>query len=215
MEFDFDREDRKPFIKKIAKEVAIWAALIVLVITLAYFFVAYAIERTTVIGDSMNTTLADKDKLIINKFVYHFTDPKRFDIIVFKQNGKEHSYYNIKRIIGLPGETIFIQDGTIYINDNLLEEDINVELMNNGGLADETITLENNEYFVLGDNRNNSEDSRFANIGNVVKEDIVGKLWISLNSFNFVNQLNKKSNAPSPETQSPTATSNTLEKEEK
>ena len=129
------------------------------------------------------------DEILINKFAYRFTEPKRFDIIVFKQNGKEHSFYNIKRVVGLPGETISIKDGSVYINGEAIDEKIDVPPMTTAGVAEDKLKLDDNEFFVLGDNRNNSEDSRFTSLGNVVKEDIIGKAWIRLNSFNFVNQL--------------------------
>lgn len=143
------------------------------------------------IGISMENTLYDGDPIIINKFSYRFTEPKRFDVIVFKQSGREHNFYNIKRIIGLPGERVQIMDGSIYINGELIEEKINVEPMVNFGLANEEILLEENEYFVLGDNRNNSEDSRFASIGNVRQEEIIGKAILRLSPFNFVSKLNQ------------------------
>jgi signal peptidase I len=192
MQFDFDKESKKPIIKKIIFEIIIWSIEIIAVITLAYFLVHYAIERTTMIGDSMSTTLVEQDKIIINKFSYRFSEPKRYDIIVFKQSGKEHSYLNIKRIIGLPGETIQIENSAIYINGTVIVEPIVTEIMKNSGLAAEEILLDENEYFVLGDNRNNSEDSRFANIGNILYNDIIGKAWIRTNDFNFVSKINVK-----------------------
>lgn len=193
-DFDFERESRKPAVIKILIEIFIWAAQIAAVIFLAYFIIYYCVEKTTVIGSSMENTLSANDQIIINKFIYRISDPKRFDVIVFKQSGKEHSFYNIKRIIGLPGETIQIRDGAVYINGEELEEIIEVEEMINYGLAAEEIVLEENEYFVLGDNRNNSEDSRFASIGNITREEIIGKAFLRLSPFNFVNKLNLKDN---------------------
>ncbi len=190
MYYDFDRESKKPMVMKIFIKSLIWAAQIAAVIFLAYFIVNYALERTTMVGISMETTLSDKDHIIINKFSYHFTDPKRFDVIVFKKSGKEHSYYDIKRIIALPGERMQIQDGIIYINGEATHEVVNVEPMGNYGLAAEEILLEENEYFVLGDNRNNSEDSRFASVGMIRREEIIGKAFLRTSPFNFVNKLN-------------------------
>lgn len=192
MPLNFDRESRKPTIMKIGIEIFIWAAQIAAVIFLAYFIVYYCIEKTNVIGSSMEKTLFAGDPIIIDKFSYRLTDPKRFDVIVFKQGGDEHSYYNIKRIIGLPGETVIIKDGIIYINGEILEDIVNVDEMANYGLAAEEILLEDNEYFVLGDNRNYSEDSRFANIGNITRDEIIGKAVIRLSPFNFVSKLNLK-----------------------
>ena len=177
--------------QQLIKEVIVWSVEIILVILLAYFITAFGVEKTTMVGSSMEGTLKNEDKLMINKMIYRFTAPKRFDIIVFKNTGKEHSYYTVRRIVGLPGETIQIKDGKIYINGEVLEEEINVEKILNGGLAKEAILLEENEYFVLGDNRNGSEDSRFANVGNITKDMIVGKAWVRLNPFNFVHMLNK------------------------
>ncbi len=190
MEFEFEKESKKPVIMKILIEVFIWAAQIAAVIFLAYFIVYYCIEKTNVIGNSMNNTLAANEPIIINKFSYRLSDPKRFDVIVFKQSGKEHSFYNIKRIIGLPGETILMEDDKIYVNGEVLDDIVKVEPMINYGLAGEEIVLEENEYFVLGDNRNNSEDSRFASIGNITRDDIIGKAFIRLSPFNFVSKLN-------------------------
>jgi len=192
MEFDFDRESKKPLVKKIVKEIIILGVEVALVIALAYGIIQFAVEKSAMIGSSMEVTLSDGDDVIINKISYYFHDPQRFDVVVFKQSGKEHSYYNIKRIIGLPGEIVQIKDGQVYINNERLDEPVNVDVMEIGGLAEEPITLEENEYFVLGDNRNNSEDSRFANIGNIVLQDIVGKVWVKLEPFNFVNKINMK-----------------------
>ncbi len=192
MDFNFEKESKKPLIKKIIIQTLIWIVEIVFVILLAYFLVHFAVERTTMMGDSMQITLQNNDKIIVNKFSYRFTKPKRFDVIVFKQSDKEHSYLNIKRIIGLPGETIQIDEGSIYIDGKKITEPMVTEEINNNGLAAEEIKLEENEYFVLGDNRNNSEDSRFANIGNILFDDIVGKAWIRTNHFNFVNKINIK-----------------------
>jgi len=192
LDFDFEGESNKPSIKRILLEVFIWVAQIAAVIFLAYIIVYYCVEKTNVIGSSMESTLAANDPIIINKFAYRISDPKRFDVIVFKQSGREHSFYNIKRIIGLPGETVLIKDGNIYINGEMIEEYSIVEPMINYGLAGEEISLEDNEYFVLGDNRNNSEDSRFASIGNITRDEIIGKAAIRLSPFNFISKLNLK-----------------------
>lgn len=192
MDFDFDKESKRPLVMRILIEIFIWAAQIAAVIFLAYFIIYYALEKTEMPGISMESTLSDGDPIIINKLSYRFSNPKRFDVIVFKQTGKEHSYYNVKRIIALPGETIQIKDGIIYINDEPIEDMVNADEMKNYGLADEAITLEENEYFVLGDNRNNSEDSRFASVGMIRREEIIGKAFIRLKPFNFISKLNLK-----------------------
>ncbi|MBS5931781.1 MAG: signal peptidase I [Clostridiales bacterium] len=201
MKYNFDSDDTNAKRKKIIKEVIIWVVEIIAVILLAYFLVEYAVEKTTVVGESMETTLQEGDKIVINKLAYRFSKPKRFDVIVFKQSGKEHSYYDIKRIIGLPGETVQIKDGVVYINDEPIKEKSAVDVIKNPGLSVEPILLEDKEYFVLGDNRNLSEDSRFANIGNVVFDDIIGKAWIRLKPFNFVNELNPAINTTEEDSQ--------------
>lgn len=183
---------KRPKIMKIIRSILLWILGCALMIGLAYLIIEYAMEKTTMMGNSMNTTLNDGDKIIINKIVYWRNDPKRYDVIVFKQSGEEHDYYNIKRVIGIPGDTIEIVSGYIYINGEKYEEEITLEPMHLAGLAAEPIELQANEYFVLGDNRNNSEDSRFANIGLIVREDIVGKAWLRLSPFSIIDKINKK-----------------------
>lgn len=192
MYFDFEKDSKRLHIRKILIQTAIWIAEIAAVILLAFFIVYYALEKTEMVGISMENTMKDGDSIIINKFSYRFAKPKRFDVIVFKQSGNEHSYYHIKRVIGLPGETVQIKGGQIYINGNIQQDIVKTDKINNNGLAEEPIKLEDNEYFVLGDNRNNSEDSRFASIGMIRVGDIIGKAFIRLKPFNFVNKLNLK-----------------------
>ena len=111
------------------------------------------------------------------------TDPKPNDLIVFLPNGNEKSHYYVKRVIAVPGDTVQIKSGAVYVNGELFEEEVDVSAMEEAGLAADEIKLEEDEYFVLGDNRNNSEDSRYANIGNVKKEYMIGKAWFVVSPF--------------------------------
>ena len=182
---------KRPKYKKFFKSLLLWIIEIVLVILAAYLLIEYAVEKTTMMGVSMNTTLNDGDKIIINKLAYLRSDPERNDVIVFNQSKQGHGYHNIKRVIGLPGETVEIVNGEVYIDGSKLREAIPVEEMRVAGLADQAILLGENEFFVLGDNRNYSEDSRFANIGIVVKKDIVGKAWVRLEPFSIIDKINR------------------------
>ena len=156
-------------------EIILYFALVACITFLIIHFVG---QRTVVNGVSMQPTLSDGDNLIVDKLSYRFHDPDRFDIIVFPQ---EDGRYFIKRIIGLPGESVRIdEDGFIYINGEKLQESYGKEVMRDPGLAKDGIQLGADEYFVLGDNRNNSEDSRYGDIGRVNKKYITGKLWFQI-----------------------------------
>ena len=157
--------------------------LAVLVLTL--LLVKYVGQRTVVIGQSMERTLFDGDNLIVDKISYRFRDPERFEVVVFPYLYEEKTYY-IKRVIGLPGETVRIEDGTIYINGVPLNENYGVEKIKNPGRASEEIVLGEDEYFVMGDNRNNSKDSRDPSVGNVKKSDLIGRAWLRLFPFDSI-----------------------------
>ena len=125
----------------------------------------------------MEPTLYSGDKVLVNKMIYIVKSPDYGDLVVFKPNGNENSHYHIKRVVGLPGDTLVIEDGRIFIDGELLDEEIQAEKMLEAGVAETEVVLGEDEYFVLGDNRNSSEDSRNADIGNVKKVDILGKAW--------------------------------------
>ena len=184
------RIETTPTVRKIIKEIIIWLLLIVLTITASYFITTNVFVKTAVAGVSMEPTLMEGQVVIVNKIEYYLKSPKRNDVIVYKQSNREHSYYEIKRVIGLPGETVKIKNGMIYINDEVLKEKIKTETIENAGLAEEGIKLDDNEYFVLGDNRNDSEDSRFASVGNVLKNEILGKAVAIEKPFTLVDSLN-------------------------
>ncbi|RDY29083.1 signal peptidase I [Lachnotalea glycerini] len=149
------------------------------VLALAGLIVTFVGQRTMVSGSSMESTLSDKDNLIVDKITYRFSNPKRFDIIVFPFQYQKDTYY-IKRIIGLPGETVQIIDGDILINGEVLEETYGRERIESSGRASEPIILGDDEYFVMGDNRNASADSREPDVGNIKREDIIGRAWVRI-----------------------------------
>ena len=190
--YDYTHAERKERIIKICISVSIWVVSVVAVIALAWLLIRFSIEKTTVVDASMEPTLLEGDKIIIDTLTYRIRAPKRNEIIVFRQGDSEHSFYNIKRVIGLPGEKIRISEGVVYINGEIMEEFAKVDSMILPGLANYEIELGEDEFFVLGDSRNNSEDSRYATVGNVKRSEIVGRAWIRTNKFGFVNSLNKR-----------------------
>lgn len=160
---------------------------IVLVFGVSFLLTTYVGQRTRVNGESMYPTLHDDDNLIVDKVSYRFSDPRRYDIIVFPYRYKD--MYFIKRIIGLPGETVQILDGYVYIDGKKLDEHFCDEKNQNAALASDPITLGDDEYFVLGDNRNASEDSRFPDVGNVRRKEIIGRAWVRIWPFERAGSL--------------------------
>ena len=163
------------------KEIIKTVIYFLILLLIALFIVTFIGQRTVVDGRSMENTLMDKDNLIVDKISYRFKEPKRFDVIVFPYQKRN---YFIKRIIGLPGETVYIDDeGNIFINDVLLKENFGKERIIDPGIASHPIVLGENEYFVLGDNRNDSFDSRYYEVGNIKKENIIGRAWLRIYPF--------------------------------
>ncbi|MDD6491129.1 MAG: signal peptidase I [Firmicutes bacterium] len=161
--------------------------LVVLVLT--FLVVTYVGQRTQVIGSSMEPMLSDGDNLIVDKISYRFQEPQRFDIIVFPFQYEENTFY-IKRIIALPGETIYIDEsGQIFIDGEVLKESYGKEVIANPGRAYEPVTLGDDEYFVMGDNRNNSSDSRDPAVGNIHRDELIGKAWVRIWPLNKIGMI--------------------------
>lgn len=183
--YDRDEFDVKDFMSEVGQ----WALSILIVIILAYSLVTFGIQSVTMIGQSMEPALSNQDVVLINKRSYTFHNPKRYDIIAFKLKEDTESYFNIKRIIGLPGETVQIKNGHIFIDGKVLTDLPFEDLIMTEGIALDEITLGEEEYFVMGDNCNNSEDSRYVNIGNISKKEISGRVFFRIsprNNFGFV-----------------------------
>lgn len=165
--------------KSIFAELFEWIMYIIVIIALTSIVVQYVGQRTQVCGASMEPTLHDGDNLIVDKLSYRFNEPERYDIIVFPYKYEENTYY-IKRIIGLPGEAVQIVDGVVEINGKVLGENYGNEIMEYSGIATEKIILGPDEYFVLGDNRNHSSDSRDRSVGVLTRDQLLGKAWIRI-----------------------------------
>ncbi|MBD5550687.1 MAG: signal peptidase I [Lachnospiraceae bacterium] len=175
--------------KSVVKEILSTSVYLLCVLIATYLIIHYIGQRTEVQGSSMEPTLQDGDNLIVDKISYRLHDPQRFDIIVFPFQYEEETYY-IKRIIGMPGETVRIDwDGNIYINGEILQESYGREVIQNPGRAEEEILLGEDEYFVLGDNRNNSTDGRADLVGNIHREDIIGRAWVRIYPFEKAGKL--------------------------
>ena len=173
-----ERKVNKKLIKEIGQWI-FWGAVMVLVAFVAVF--CFGI-RTSVIGMSMEPTLYNSQEILIDRFSYFIVGPQRGDVVVFLPNGNENSHYYVKRVIGIPGDTISIQNGQVMIDGLPYEEDGIYDKMESGGIAETAITLGEDEYFVLGDNRNSSEDSRSSNVGIVMRDYIIGRAWFHLSA---------------------------------
>ena len=192
--------DLKEVIPQKAGKVTDWVTTVVIIafcIGIAYFLASfvttYVAHQTTVEGESMEPTLTDGDSVIIQRLSYYFVDPKRYDVVVFPvsyDDGTAKKTYYIKRVIGLPGETVQIIDGSVYINNEKLDDDVyGAAAINEAGIAENPLVLGENQYFVMGDNRNMSTDSRNSYVGLVNKNDIIGEAWLCtwpLNHFGGV-----------------------------
>lgn len=134
-------------------------------------------QSVTMQENSMEPTLQVGERFFVNRALYKVSSPKRDDIIVYKTSGSDDAALHIGRVIGLPGETVQLSNGNILINGEVYDENHDFPEISNAGVASSGISLESGEYFILGDNRNNSEDSRYGDIGNINKKYIVGKVW--------------------------------------
>ena len=185
---DFNRR-KKDVNFPLLKEIFSWIIEIAIVLMMAFVLVYFIGMRTSVVGQSMSETLENGDQILVNRFMYKVIGPKANDVIVFLPNGNEKSHYYVKRVIGVPGDTVQIKNGRIYVNGTEFTEKVDVASIEDTGLAADAVTLGDDEYFVLGDNRNNSEDSRYANIGNIKREYIIGKAWFVISTgdrFGFI-----------------------------
>jgi signal peptidase I len=179
-------EDRKSKKGSLVKELLIYAIIFVIGL---YIIPNFVLQRTIVKGDSMENTLHSKESLLVDKLSYNIGNPKRFDIVVFFPYGRDVDEYYVKRVIGLPGETIQIIGEDIYINGEVLEENYGKDPITYAGIAEEPITLADDEYFLMGDNREISYDSRYEDIGPVHRDLIEGKAFLRvwpLDKFGFV-----------------------------
>lgn len=175
-DYEEETEEKKP---GLLRELIGFVLYVAVVVGAIYLIITYVGQRTYVSGSSMENTLSNGDNLIVDKITYRFRDPKRFDIIVFPFRYEENTYY-IKRIIALPGETVQVSDGKIYIDGEVLNESYGREVMQSAGLAANPVTLGEDEYFVLGDNRNDSMDSRDPNVGLIHRKEIIGRAWVRI-----------------------------------
>ncbi len=189
---EFQRDLALEFIKSDkGRPIFTWIFQIAVTLVLAAVVAIFFFQSITMQESSMEPTLETGERFFVNKLIYKFTSPDRGDIIAFTKDGSDDAPIHIKRVIGLPGETIEIRDGVIYIDGEEYEEKGDLPQITNPGLAEDGVTLGNDEYFVLGDNRNNSEDSRFAEVQNIDKKYIEGKLWFCIypaDQMGFVKQ---------------------------
>ncbi len=175
-------EKKKRVSKDMVREILVTIFYCFAAVLLAFVLVFLVGMKISVIGVSMEPALYNGQEIFINRFIYKLFQPGRGDIVAFLPNGNQNSHYYLKRVVGLPGERIQIIGGYVYIDGELLDEGDTYDKISDPGIAENEVILGSDEYFVLGDNRNSSEDSRSGNIGPVKKETIAGKAWFHLSS---------------------------------
>ncbi len=174
-EFTFRPQKLKFNRRKITRQILNWFVLVLVAAIFGYAVITFAVQTVQVVGPSMGDTLKEGQTVIVNKLIYTFDDVERYDIIAYSQVESD-DYYDIKRVVGLPGETIVINNGKLYVDGIALEEEYFDKNILSAGVASKEIILGKDEYFVLGDNVNNSEDSRYTNVGNISSSEILGKV---------------------------------------
>lgn len=161
----------------VAKEVISWIAHIMVAVFVAFILVFSVGMRTSVIGVSMENTLYSGQQVLVNRLSYLLFGPKEGDIVVFTPNGSRNTHFYVKRVVAVPGDTVSIKDGKLYVNNTIV--DYGYDKIMDAGIAESEMTLDADEYFVMGDNCNNSEDSRSGNIGPVSRDMIEGRAWFA------------------------------------
>lgn len=174
-------QKKKKINKNLIMEILSWIFWCLVSVFLAVVIVYCIGMQTNVIGSSMEPSLYNGQKVFLNRLVYRVSSPKRGDVVVFLPNGNEKSHYYIKRVVATPGEHVVIRDGYLYVDNNIVDEYFTDKIADAGVAANE-ILLGIDEYFVIGDNCNSSEDSRSANIGAIKKDFVIGKAWFKMAS---------------------------------
>lgn len=173
------RQKKKVISASLMREILNYIYITVACFVVAFVLVYCAGMRTAVVGISMEPVLYNGQEIFINRFLYKIVSPKAGDVVVFLPNGNSNTHYYVKRVVAVPGDTVQIKNGSLYIN-GLLYKGVEYDKIEDAGIAENPITLENGEFFTLGDNINNSEDSRSGNIGAVKRENIIGKVWFHM-----------------------------------
>lgn len=173
---------KKKISSTVVKEIFSWLFGIIAAIFVAGVSVYFFGMKINVVGASMEDTLMNGQDILINRFSFLLFKPKKGDVVVFLPNGNENAHYYVKRVVACPGDRVHILEGILYVNSSESEW-VNGNIME-AGIAENEFTLEPGEYFCIGDNINNSEDSRSANIGPVKIDDIIGKAWLHFSGEN-------------------------------
>lgn len=173
----YDNPKEEPKKRPIISYILEFAIYIALILVCVFWVPEHVMQRTVVSGESMENTLHDGESLLVQKIAY---EPSRYDIVVFYPLGRDHDEYYVKRVYGMPGETVQIKGKDIYINGQKIEDTYAKNDMDDSGIAEEPLTLGDDEYFVLGDNRRVSKDSRDPEVGPVKKENIAGHVILRI-----------------------------------
>ena len=173
---------KKKISSAVLREIFNWIFGILAVIFIAFVLVYFFGMTTNVVGVSMEKSLSNGQGILIDRFVYVLSTPKEGDVIVFLPNGNENAHFYVKRVVAVPGDEVYIQNGILYVNGN--ESKWIDDKILDSGIVENPLTMQSGEYFCVGDNINNSEDSRSANVGPVKESDIIGRAWLRLSCEN-------------------------------
>lgn len=173
---------KKKISSAVLREIFNWIFGILAVIFIAFVLVYFFGMTTNVVGVSMEKSLSNGQGILIDRFVYVLSTPKEGDVVVFLPNGNENAHFYVKRVVAVPGDEVYIQNGILYVNGN--ESKWIDDKILDSGIVENPLTMQSGEYFCVGDNINNSEDSRSANVGPVRESDIIGRAWLRLSCEN-------------------------------